>query len=317
MRVLIVAALDTSALCRLPRLFHEAGYEVDLMAPAGLTAARSRYVRKSLQPAALGALPGHYDRIVLADEPAAQVLVKPPVEFLLSALETGIPMPPCEICDSPEAALDAAQIMGFPVLVQPGGPVATARDLSAMDLRPPVVVMRSHGDPGSIAVLYEKGEVLCWFGYLNRGECIQIFRHSGLPDVVAKTGRLLGFSGLASIQFEFDRDRDEVLLTAFHPWPDPCCDLGPHAGVDFARALRSTSAPQTPTGPAGKRIALFPEALADPSSWKQAPWTDPRLLLAELLNYRRLSASRSSSVRGQSEPSSRESPRSASTLPPV
>jgi len=322
MRVLIVAALDTSALCRLPRLFHDAGYEVYLMGPPGLTAMRSRFIDLRISSTTIG---GKADLIVAADEFTARGITKPAVQFVLDALEAGIRLPACEICDSPEAALDAARVMGFPVFVKPGGYAASAKEVSALNLRPPLVVMRHPGERGSIAILYNKGVARCWFAYLDRGATIEIFRHDDLAGIVARTGKLVAFTGLCSIKFSFDRERDEVLLTAFNPWPDRCCHLGRVAGVDFAAALRSWNSSfteaQTPIGPVGQTIALFPEALRDPrhsaACLKDAPWTDPRLLVAELLHHRRLSASSSSSVRGQSDPSNRDNPRSASTFPPV
>jgi len=326
MRVGIVAQLDTSALCRLPRLFHDAGYEVWLIGPASLTGMRSRFVHQRISSTTITGKP---DLIVPADEPSSRAFALEPVQFLLDAVEAGIRMPACELCDSFEAALDAAQILGFPVFLKPGGYAGSPAEIKALNPAPPVLVQKHHGDCGSIALFYEQGEARCWFGYLNRGAAIEVFSHPDLDKTVERAGRLLKFTGLCHIEFTFNRDRDEVSLASFNPWPDPCCHLGRLAGVDFALALRhwadanETGAHETQVPLALSRNAavLFPEGLGDASQFvpclRSAPWSDPALVFAELMNHRRLSASSSSRLRGQSDPSSRDRPRSASTLPPV
>jgi hypothetical protein len=91
-----------------------------------------------------------------------------------------------------------------------------------------------------------------------------LFPHPDAGPLLNAVGRLTEFTGLAGIDFIWERDTDRLLLLEFNPRPTPVYYLGHRAGVDFARALREmASGPATIQAPnlSSKVIDLFPQML--------------------------------------------------------
>jgi predicted ATP-grasp superfamily ATP-dependent carboligase len=235
--------------------------------------------------------------------------------FLMDSRQAGIATPAFEVCANEAELWRAVESIGFPVFIKAvrgwaGSGLTFARSKSDLEAQiqrvsfegPVLVQEEVSGEAGSLSVLYRAGVPVCWFAYLmirtwpNRfsSACaIKMFPHPDAATLVESTGRLTGFTGLAGIDFVWNRETDRLKLLEFNPRPTPVYHLGPLAGVDFGKALRDlredTQARQTPNK-CEDVIDLYPQALYDAidrrrpltffRSFGDAPWSDPGLAAA-------------------------------------
>ncbi len=150
--ILLVHACDWTAFCRIPKLFADAGCEVDLIAREGSLVTRSRFIRRVYPESSTEAIAARfkecvshsgerrYDRVVFADERILRYLalhfepwmasflpVRPELLRLLGTkssligLDSSLSsfMPDTHLCSSVEEALAAAEAIGYPIFMKP------------------------------------------------------------------------------------------------------------------------------------------------------------------------------------------------------
>ncbi len=239
------------------------------------------------------------------------------IRFLLDARAAGIETPRFEICSSEPELRMAVDKIGCPVYLkanrgQSGSGIFFAktfeeleRHIGEMSFSEPVVAQQEIvGDTVSISVLYDHGKPLCWFGYIMRdmwptrfasASSVEFYWSPAVDTMVEGIGKLTEFNGLAGIDCMLEAGTGRLPLLEFNPRPTPVYHLGPHVGVDFAKAIRgigSAMPAQRPDGTVKKTIRMFPQSLYhsfeqhDPSKFldalADAPWDDPRLVAAQL-----------------------------------
>lgn len=353
-KVLLAASLDAIGTSRMPKLLHQAGFQVTLLAPRGNVTHHSKYVSDHVvtedgPPSVVAAtLRRHieaksdgYDWLILSDEPvlwaAAELsnrawiakwfpvplnskvveLLTSKIKFLLASRAIGLPVPKFTTCRNGPEVVPAGSDIGFPVFVKAEQGLAgsglrfanSSEDLgSQLGVFPTnaeLLVQESiAGRSGSISVLYDRGEAVCWFGYLmketwpNRfsAACrIEIFDHPDIELLVTGIGRMTGFNGFAGIDWVHDPRDNRLALLEFNPRPTPVFYKGPVAGVDFSAALQDMwSGNKKIQSPclSGETASLFPQnlfrsiddhkPLAFLRTLGDASWDDPRLTLAHL-----------------------------------
>ena len=153
-RILLLTTLDAIGVTRLPQLFHAAGCHVSVLAPRRLAVCRSRYVAQRFFAEAdldiyLEQLRQHlntqaYDWVIVCDETLLWELIRRraanaeaiwidrclPVsltnaeliaskhQFLTAAQDMGLPVPALQLCASLADATQAAQQIGYPVILR-------------------------------------------------------------------------------------------------------------------------------------------------------------------------------------------------------
>lgn len=150
-RVLLLAAIDSVGIARVPQLLARSGYQVSLLAPVKLAAHRSKFVYSHWMaehsPAGVVAAArehlccgSHYDWVIFGDEPTLWAAVDEPerslrdhfpfpldklpvlsskIAFLAAAAAARLPLPRCEEgCDS-RAVWTIAGRIGYPLLIKP------------------------------------------------------------------------------------------------------------------------------------------------------------------------------------------------------
>jgi phosphoribosylamine-glycine ligase len=150
--VLLVVGIDAIGIARFPRLLHDAGCRVTLLAPPGLAVARSRYVASHVATAARPeALAGqleaflaerNFHHIIIGDEPTLMAVARHrgeawldgwfPVDHRSDAVEVilsksvfqqaagaaGLTIPKSEICTGFAEVEAAVRAMGYPVMLK-------------------------------------------------------------------------------------------------------------------------------------------------------------------------------------------------------
>jgi predicted ATP-grasp superfamily ATP-dependent carboligase len=285
--------------------------------------------------------PNTYDSVVIADEPTLLAVLQDdsnewlkgwcPVpithqhiqrlqskaHFLLDSREAGIKTPRFEVCVDETQLRAAVGRMGFPLFVKgaqgfAGSGLLFARtsadlegQLTKVEFGAPVLVEEEiAGDTGSIPVIYDRGNPICWFAYRMKhtwptrfsSACtVAISDHREVESLVRNVGRLTEFHGLCGIDWMTDGLTGRIVLLEFNPRPLPTAYLGPYAGVDFSKALQTIGSAecvvQMPDR-SGAVIDMFPQALyyslehrelgRTLRAFHDAPWSDPLLTAAHL-----------------------------------
>lgn len=356
-RALCVTSPNWLGTVHSPRLLHQAGFEVTLLAHPRSFAARSRFVERliaaSWDPAVnvevlrkhLAGEPRPYDWIVLADDPTLMEALRRRAEpwtaaclptdpaglgaelllskarFMEEAQSRGLPIPPSRLAASREALVEAAEALGYPVIVKPvqgssGRGVFVARSADEMreSARAAVagafVVQRFvTGQVGGTLALFDHGAPRAWLSsYKLRVNPAPYGPSSArkrvhLPDsreVLAGFGRMLGVHGIVSFDWILPEGGGQAMILECNGRPVAWLNMVREVGLDLPGAIRemragapaSIAAPETP----GEEVALFPQdavrAIAE-SDWKRLarwvfappgplPWDEPRLFAAHL-----------------------------------
>jgi hypothetical protein len=293
--------------------------------PIGKTRARYRKIVLADEPTLwaafdLGSTEWMEEWSPVAPESRSVALLRSKTEFLCASRTDGIPVPPFQVCATEEEARQAAATIGFPLYLKANKGWAGSglffadsapsfeEQVKRVSFDAPLLLQKEiTGPPASASVLYDRGVPVCWFAYLmkrtwpNRfsSACsIQLFPHPDAGPLLNAVGRLTEFTGLAGIDFIWERDTDRLLLLEFNPRPTPVYYLGHRAGVDFARALREmASGPATIQAPnlSSKVIDLFPQMLyysvehLNPLLFLRClgdiPWKDPALTAAKFRRF--------------------------------
>jgi hypothetical protein len=161
------------------------------------------------------------------------------------------------------------------------------------------------GRVGATAVLFDNGEPRCWFSYfLSRNwphayaaaSALEMFWHPEIESILAKLGRLTNFHGLCGIDWVLHEETGTPLILEMNPRPTPGIYASGMAGVDFSQAialwLSGDRIVQRPVENAAGLYRMFPQnlyrAIDDHDlvefcrTWRDAPLTDPALLLSQL-----------------------------------
>jgi hypothetical protein len=256
----------------------------------------------------------------VAPESRSVALLRSKTEFLCDSRAAGIAVPPFQVCATEGEARQATGAVGFPLYLKASrgwagsglffadSAASFEEQVKSVSFDAPLLLQKEiTGPPGSVSVLYDHGVPVCWFAYLmkrtwpNRfsAACsIQLFPHPEAGPLLDAVGRLTEFTGLAGIDFIWQRDTDRLLLLEFNPRPTPVYHLGHYAGVDFAGALREmASGPATIQTPnlSSKVIDLFPQMLyysvehLNPLLFLRClgdmPWKDPALTAAKFRRF--------------------------------
>jgi hypothetical protein len=252
----------------------------------------------------------------LADRRFACSLSK--VEFIRESGRRRLPVPQFSLCQTSAEARTAAEKFSYPLMLKlPYGLAGSAghcvhdddalmRKAEEVAQGQPFLVQEFiPGAVGASPVLFDHGRPVCWFSYFMlqpwptpfaAASAIEITDHPDVEALLEGVGALTGFHGLGALDWVHDPRTDRLLLIEFNARPTPALAFGPYAGVNFSSALRDWLAgscavhrPQAPTGQKRTHF-LFPQSLyyaidhraVAPllALWRDAPWHDPRLLLA-------------------------------------
>lgn len=286
---------------------------------AGLNAAAERRHEPWLQPC----FPVEIDRLDLILSKAA---------FAATCQKQCIPFPRTILCNRFEEVEAAAQEVGYPFILKnplgQGGKgvrkVETPAELPAAfapwaTVQPLLVQQLMTGCLGASEILYDRGQLRCWFAsYLDgcwpppygpssiRG----VMTHPRMEEILQRLGSMLGYHGFCGIDWFHDPRDDSLVVLEFNPRPTTSYHLGHFAGVDFARSLRGMlqgkPVVQRPNGVGRRpqRVYLFPQhlqrcvvagELGELRHWlpfaaaHDVPWDEPWILLRHLLRIGRLS----------------------------
>ena len=328
-RILLLTTLDAIGVTRLPQLFHAAGCHVSVLAPRRLAVCRSRYVAQRFFAEAdldiyLEQLRQHlntqaYDWVIVCDETLLWELIRRraanaeaiwidrclPVsltnaeliaskhQFLTAAQDMGLPVPALQLCASLADATQAAQQIGYPVILRAeqslGGsgvrlaesPAELVEHYTNFAQTSAVAVQRyvANARSAMTEVLYDRGRLVAWnSSYLVAGwptpmaaSCVrEPMNHSALEPLLQRIGALTGFHGLGGVDWLHD-ERGQLHLVEFNPRPTPGYHLARQMDVDFAAALQgmlagcnATQRPQLQPGELLSERAhqyLFPQYL--------------------------------------------------------
>ncbi len=236
------------------------------------------------------------------------------------AARTGVPIPQSRVVATEEDAEAFAEALGYPVLLKPDhgvggagitlcdGPAglrqafaqALARPLGARREAPALTVQRFvQGPTASVTLLAWQGRLLAGFSWLRRhpypnafglASQLELFPSPVMLERAARVVEHFGYSGLGSVQFVIDEQRNEPLVMEINARATPVANLGGLLGVDLigglCATLRGESLPPV-TEPRYRRVAFFPnELLRDPNSpdlhnmavYHDVPRDQPRLL---------------------------------------
>jgi predicted ATP-grasp superfamily ATP-dependent carboligase len=242
------------------------------------------------------------------------------IAFIQGAARAGLPVPRFQICQTKAEAQAAAASLRYPLVLKlpygfSGSALRFVQDVSDLikqteefDRQQTFLAQEFiSGEVGATPVLFHHGRPVCWFSYFmlepwpNRfaaASAVEITDHPDVEALLEGVGALTRFHGLSAIDWVRDPRTDRLLLIEFNPRPTPALYLGALAGVDFSSALRewlsdSTRVwrPQLPRRDKQK-VLMFPQSLYHAVdsrwlgpllvSWRDAPWNDPLLLLAQV-----------------------------------
>lgn len=258
------------------------------------------------------------------------ILSKAP--FAEACQKTGIPFPRTHLCHNWDEVAAAAEAIGFPLILKNpygngGFGVRKVSDLAALrqayepwkDVQPLLVQQLMQGRLGACEMLYDHGQLVCWFAsYIMQcwpdtfgpSTTRQVMTHPEMEPLLRRLGEILGYHGLCGIDWFHDPVDDSLVVLEFNARPTTCYHLGRFAGVDFAQSIRAMltgsrleQRPQVAPG-AGPTVYLFPQhifrCLGAPDlrgllHWvpgmdcHDVPWNEPRMLLRHCLRIGRLS----------------------------
>lgn len=258
------------------------------------------------------------------------ILSKTP--FAAACAQHGIPCPRTIVCNSYAEIEAAAREIGYPCIVKnPLGQAGTGvrRVNSAEGLlpafepwaavRPLLVQQFMTGRVGACEVLYDHGQLQCWFSSYLEGcwpppygasSIREVMTHPRLEDLLRRLGTMLDYHGFCGIDWFHNAADDSLVVLELNPRPTTCYHLGRFAGVDFARSVRGMfdghADIQRPNGLGAKppRVYMFPQhvqrclrtgELADLRHWlpfmaaHDIPWDEPKMLLRHILRIGKLS----------------------------
>jgi hypothetical protein len=241
---------------------------------------------------------------------------------LMAALaeSCGVRAPPFVVAREHQDALAFAEQQGLPVVLKAeetagGYGVAICRDLPSLSsalsrfggvdgkhLRAGLLVQGFVAGPTAMrAVMAWRGQVLSGLSGIKRethpfptspSSVVEFIEHEEMRNTAQILVAELGFSGLASLDFQLDAD-GKAHLIELNPRPTPICHLGEVLGRDLCQCLADTlrgqlvqdvEAPNLP-----RTVALFPQEWArNPesphltSAYHDVPWDDPDLLEASV-----------------------------------
>ena len=289
-RVLIVTYARWEGLSRLPELLHQAGCEISVLGVQGNYPSLSVYIRKMyLSPDDANAVvsdlnihlqerPEKYDWVVIADDALLLALTKRRDEawvqqhfpgiadqrmadfvsskavFYDECRQRGISVPDFEVCTTQAELINAANRLGFPLLLKdiPGITGQAARvipdalALEAFTIRSGLIVQKLiQGRVGSVAAVYRYGKPISWFSYYRTrstgafgpSAAIQYQVFSGLDEALRLLGQISGFHGLCGVDFVEEAGTGKLFLLEQNFRPTLTACLGRRVGVDMARAI--------------------------------------------------------------------------------
>ena len=226
----------------------------------------------------------------------AATLLTSKFAFLCAARRAGLPLPRFTLAATVDEACAAAAAFGYPVTVERqmglGGVVTRRAEnaagvAAAFDAFGDAVVNVQElidGIRGGSEVLYDQGRLVCSASFETSGRYSARFGASivrrvvdppGLDGVLEGCGRLTGFSGFATLRWQYDERRHRLALLEMNPRPGCGMHLVPGPAKMFAAGFaamldgRSATRRREPgTVPAATpRMRTFGHA-----GW--GPWTE-------------------------------------------
>jgi hypothetical protein len=351
-KLLVVASVNWEGLSRVPYLFSQSGWIVDIFASPKTSLAQSSYINdiheaegepfelvEQLRP--FVELRGHeYAKIILADDPLIWEVAKRRCEPWASALlpcaevdgiidflisktdfikgckEHNIPVPQSFVCESRMQVLQAARVVGFPLILKrnqghSGEGVQLIHsdcELDSLNFESSVVVQKFiKGRICSAAALYKKGVLLGFYSYFRlrtwgafgSSTAIKFQAFPELCDILERLGRISQFDGLCGIDFMLDDATSNIYILEQNFRPTLTMLLGPKVGVDFISLLRNwdtpLASPLTQRADVHAVVPMFPSDIVraisqrdfstllrwlfDPRWIREAGWHDKKLLL--------------------------------------
>lgn len=317
--VLLIAPDDRFAHARLASVLHRARCRVTLLGNPWGVVARSRFVAEriacpdttagiSQAVRTLLAYRGNrYQWVIVADETALAALATCrgqawldgwfPIDhrsslldvciyktaFVVAAERAGIPIPASRVCDAGEDAADAADEMGFPVVlkarVSAGGRMVRRADdresllaaFSQLSQGEEVVVQQLiDGQVGGTEILMNHGQLVCWTHYhslycwegpFGPATVRRYLLDTRLDEIARMVGALTGFHGLCGIDWIHGQCADAFHVLEFNARPTMGYHLARHINVNFGSALRSVMSGrpvlQRPVLPRGATAAVY------------------------------------------------------------
>jgi predicted ATP-grasp superfamily ATP-dependent carboligase len=353
LRSLIVAGEYSVGLSRLPKVLSRAGCRVTVLGPSHTLARKSRYTSEFIETGPLrndvtSGLESHlkktspYDFVLLGDDEALLAMedrwrepwvgdwLPFPRSFAQAGSSTnkllfgdalqavGGPYPMSIRVSSLDAAIAAAEVVGYPLVLKAGHgsmgvSVRIVKDqlalLSAFSNLIETGALQIQkfirGRVGCTAVLYDRGRLVA-FAPSFKSECFpditgpscarEFITHPAMERICQTVGEVTGFHGFGGVDWILDETGDMYVIE-FNARPIPgyhFCDV---AGVDFSAALASMLAGRQlpvvqPTG--GATVYMFPQHLLRcryERDWRSLirylplcgrmdlPWDDYRLLI--------------------------------------
>ncbi|HKD67728.1 MAG TPA: ATP-grasp domain-containing protein [Candidatus Binataceae bacterium] len=239
-------------------------------------------------------------------------------KFMSAAAAAGLPVPREESFDNWQEALATANQIGFPVVIKKpvgfaGSGVRKAVDPEDLRLAYDQLGGEGHlmmedfipGPVGMTEALFDRGRLIAWASNYKiktwptplSPSCVrQIIDHRDVCTIARGIGALTTISGFVGIDWIHEQEKDRLVLIELNPRPTPGLHLGPHAGVNFAQALRSIlegkPIEQRPDPSSREILWMFPQALHraiddhDPGgilkALRDAPLDDPALTATAL-----------------------------------
>lgn len=293
--VLFATANDQMSCARMPQLFAEAGLRVEVLAPPTSPAFGSSHTagRWPVPPHAptarrrLRALlvdePDRFDRVVVCDEdllrglarhldepwaarclpvPMASVaMVTGKSAFIAACQAHGVPTPESRVCTTAASAGDAAEALGYPLLLKAdfgasGTTVWRIDDGRALLAALPrtsgrAFVLQAYWPDavsGVTEMLCRGGRVLAVVSSAMGGidpppfgtASSRIYRRNAAAEAVAaRLAAITGFDGLCGFDWLQRGDDGAFAVLEFHARPTLGFHLAQHAGVDFVPAVRA------------------------------------------------------------------------------
>ena len=238
-------------------------------------------------------------------------------EFARMADELKLPFPKFEICDNHLALSQAAERIGYPVVVKsesgyagcnvrvvknPADLESAWKELGADGKL--LVQSFIDGEIGSSAVLMEHGKLRAWASFVHPlrwpnptspSVNVKFLNPPEMEGILKAIGERTGFDGICGVDWMLDKETGKAVVLEFNPRPTATHVMGSRVGASFHFAMRVMNEghevylrPCDPVTP--KPVALFPQAVycaisaRRPSllfaALRSAPWRDPGVLMA-------------------------------------
>lgn len=160
------------------------------------------------------------------------------------------------------------------------------------------------GKLAATAILYDRGVPTCWFTYLMcrnwpnaqaSSSALQPHWHPEIESGVVKLGEMTGFDGLCGVDWVIDEVSGRPYMLEMNARPIPGMRFAQFSGVSFPKAIADWISGrrnvQKPNESTSRLYRMFPQNLFraiddhDPvefvRTFADAPWKDPKLLLAQ------------------------------------